>query len=120
MKPTLPLKHCVLTFAVIALAAPRPTQADPSPPGAPASDDTVAMEAFNVSGYRQSLAASLDAKRKATATIDVITAEDVGKFPDTNIAESLSHIPGITVDRLFGQGERVSILGTDPKLNRTL
>src|SRR5262249_18609648 len=45
---------------------------------------------------------------------------DVGKFPDTNVAESLSHLPGVTVDRLFGQGERVSILGTDPNLNRTL
>jgi len=78
------------------------------------------MDQFQVKGYRASLAASLDAKRAAGANIDVITAQDVGKFPDTNLAESLSHIPGVTIDRLFGDGERVSILGTDPNLNRTL
>ncbi|MEE7547392.1 TonB-dependent receptor, partial [Xanthomonas sp. Kuri4-1] len=42
------------------------------------------------------------------------------KFPDTNVAESLSHLSGITVDRQFGEGEKVSILGTDPALNRVL
>jgi len=84
------------------------------------SDKPVVLDAFVVSSYRASLAASLDEKRKAGANIDVITAQDVGKFPDTNLAESLSHIPGVTIDRLFGEGERVSILGTDPSLNRTL
>ena len=84
------------------------------------TDQPVVMDDFVVSGIRSSLAASLDEKRKASGIVDVITAEDVGKFPDTNVAESLSHLPGITVDRLFGQGERVSILGTDPLLNRTL
>jgi iron complex outermembrane receptor protein len=83
-------------------------------------DKTIQLEKLVVSGYRASLAASLDEKRKAGANIDVITAQDVGKFPDTNLAESLSHIPGVTIDRLFGEGERVSILGTDPSLNRTL
>ncbi|HKB92274.1 MAG TPA: TonB-dependent receptor plug domain-containing protein, partial [Opitutaceae bacterium] len=94
--------------------------AQTSAPASPSSDQPVTMERFVVEGYTQSLAASLDSKRQANAIVDVITAEDVGKFPDTNVAESLSHIPGVTVDRLFGQGERVSILGTDPNLNRTL
>ena len=87
------------------------------------SDDPnaiVKLEGYVVKGYRESLAVSLDEKRRASNIVDVISAEDVGKFPDTNVAESLSHIPGVTVDRLFGQGERVSILGTDPNLNRTL
>ncbi len=52
--------------------------------------------------------------------MEVISAEDVGKFPDTNLAESLSHLPGVSVDYLFGEGERVSIEGTDPNLNRVL
>ncbi|MGA2693399.1 MAG: TonB-dependent receptor, partial [Opitutaceae bacterium] len=52
--------------------------------------------------------------------VEVISAEDVGKFPDTNLAESLSHLPGVSVDYLFGEGERVSIEGTDPNLNRVL
>ncbi len=71
-----------------------------------------------VVGIRKSLQSSLKTKKGTDAIIDVITAEDVGKFPDTNVAESLSHLPGFAVDRQFGEGERVSIHGTDPALNR--
>ncbi|HEY5227821.1 MAG TPA: TonB-dependent receptor, partial [Opitutaceae bacterium] len=70
--------------------------------------------------YASSLASSLQAKRSSDDNVEVISAEDVGKFPDTNLAESLSHLPGVTVDYLFGEGERVSIEGTDPNLNRVL
>jgi iron complex outermembrane receptor protein len=89
----------------------------PSP--APA-DDTVSMGAYVVNGYASSLASSLQAKRQSEDNVEVISAEDVGKFPDTNLAESLSHLPGVSVDYLFGEGERVSIEGTDPNLNRVL
>ncbi len=95
----------------------------PSPASAANSaqnGDVVQMQSFTVSGYQQSLDASLSAKRASQSIIDVITAEDLGKFSaDTNVAESLSHLPGVTVDRLYGQGEKVSIEGTDPDLNLT-
>jgi iron complex outermembrane receptor protein len=83
-------------------------------------DEPVTMGAFVVNGYASSLAQSLEAKRASEDNVEVITAEDVGKFPDTNLAESLSHLPGVSVDYLFGEGERVSIEGTDPNLNRVL
>ena len=54
------------------------------------------------------------------AIVDAISAEDVSKFPDTNIAESLSHLPGVSVDRNFGEGEKVSINGKDKALNRIM
>ena len=73
-----------------------------------------------VTGIRASLQQSLETKRAADAIVDSVTAEDVGKFPNTNVAEALTMVPGVTVDRQFGQGEKVSILGTDPALNRTL
>jgi iron complex outermembrane recepter protein len=73
-----------------------------------------------VTGIRGSLQQALDTKRNADAIIDVVTAEDVGKFPSTNVAEAITLLPGVTIDRAFGQGEKVSILGTDPALNRTL
>lgn len=73
-----------------------------------------------VTGIRASLQQSLESKRNADSIVDVITAEDVGKFPATNVAEAMSLIPGVTIDRAYGQGERVSILGVDPALNRTL
>jgi iron complex outermembrane recepter protein len=78
------------------------------------------LQAVTVTGYRQSLAKAIDIKRNANAVVDAISAEDIGKFPDTNAAESLAHLPGISVDRQFGEGEKVSINGTDPALNRVL
>lgn len=78
------------------------------------------MEEVVVSGIRGSLRESVETKRESSAIVDAISAEDMGKFPDKNAAESLSHVPGINIDRQFGQGERVSIRGTDPSLNRTL
>jgi iron complex outermembrane receptor protein len=76
------------------------------------------IEEIVVRGIRESLRSSAEAKKNNQAVTEVITAEDVGKFPDTNVAESLSHLPGLSVDRQFGEGEKVSILGTDPALNR--
>ncbi|MGQ7526381.1 TonB-dependent receptor plug domain-containing protein, partial [Streptococcus suis] len=58
-----------------------------------------------------------DTKRNNVTISEAITAEDIGKFPSTNVAEALSQLPGISLDRRFGQGERVSIDGTDPSLN---
>jgi iron complex outermembrane receptor protein len=95
------------------------TSTDVSAAPAPA-DAPVTMGEFVVNGYASSLASSLNTKRSSEDNVEVITAEDVGKFPDNNLAESLSHLPGISVDRLFGEGERVSIEGVDPNLNRVL
>ncbi|TCV93176.1 iron complex outermembrane receptor protein [Luteibacter rhizovicinus] len=104
----------------------------PTPPAKTAKKNTPAtpdaanpqaasnLEGVTVTGIRASLQKSLDLKRNADSIVDAISAEDVGKFPDTNVAESLSHLPGISVDRNFGEGDKVSILGTDPALNRLL
>ncbi|MGH8041449.1 MAG: TonB-dependent receptor [Rudaea sp.] len=70
-----------------------------------------------ITGIRESLKKSLQKKRDADAIIDAITAEDIGKFPATNVAEALSQIPGVTIDRALGATQRVSIDGTDPSLN---
>ncbi len=71
-----------------------------------------------VTGIRHSLEKSLDVKKRSDDVVEVVSAEAIGKFPDTNLAESLAHLPGISVDRQFGDGDRVSIDGTDPALNR--
>jgi len=122
MRRYLPLLLSVLPSFVLCLAAQAQT---PAPASAPSdtiqpSNETVKLAPYAVHGFQESLNASLEVKRASTDNVDVISAEDVGKFPDTNLAESLSHLPGVTIDRLFGDGERVSILGTDPNLNRTL
>ena len=89
---------------------------------AQAADTTGGKEVSEVvvTGIRASLQKSVDTKRKADAVVDSITAEDVGKFPDKNVAESLQRVTGIAVQRDFGEGERLSIRGTAPNLNKTL
>ncbi|MGH8495896.1 MAG: TonB-dependent receptor plug domain-containing protein, partial [Gammaproteobacteria bacterium] len=84
-------------------------------------DETSAAElgTISVPGIRASLEQALETKREAGAVVEALSAEDLGEFPNTNVAEAMSQIPGVTIDRRFGQGERVSIDGTDPSLNLT-
>ncbi len=82
------------------------------------ADDNV--EVIEVSGIRASAKENLNAKRFSNAVVDAITAEDIGKFPDKNVAESLSRVPGITIDRDFGEGQGVTIRGVQPDQNLTL
>ncbi|MEG8019166.1 TonB-dependent receptor [Sphingomonas sp. LR55] len=116
-------------FAPSAMAQVATTSTTTTPPtttpagsdtqnGAPATVD--ADQDIVVTGIRGSLRSAIAVKRNANAVVDVISAEDIGKFPDRNVAESLSHIPGVSIDRRFGEGEKVAILGTDPALNRML
>ncbi|RFB05978.1 TonB-dependent receptor [Parvularcula marina] len=71
------------------------------------ADDDVVV----VTGFRQSLAASLDVKKEETGVVDAIVAEDIADFPDLNLAESLQRIPGIAIDRQAGEGRRVTVRG---------
>lgn len=115
------LRHIILVSTALAGFAAT-AQAQQAPTATPPADDTTraAGDDIVVTGYRGSLREAINVKRNANAVVDVITAEDVGKFPDRNVAESLSHIPGVSIDRRFGEGEKVAILGTDPALNRML
>jgi iron complex outermembrane receptor protein len=118
-------RHILMTSAAAALAmgamsghafaqAASGTQA--------AADSTTVV----VTGIRKSLQSSLKQKRTADRVEEVITAEDVGKFPDKNVADSLSRATGVNVVTGsagaggFGENERISIRGTDPNLNLTL
>lgn len=78
------------------------------------------VEVIEVRGIRASAKENLNQKRFANSIVDAITAEDIGKFPDKNVAESLSRITGVAVSREFGEGEKISIRGAGPDLNRTL
>ncbi|TDR39101.1 TonB-dependent receptor [Tahibacter aquaticus] len=68
--------------------------------------------------YRQSLVQALEAKREFTTQTDVIMAEDIGKFPDLNLAESLQRIPGISIARDAGEGRQISVRGLGPDFTR--
>src|SRR6266436_5756769 len=79
-----------------------------------------------VTGIRFSLEQSIEQKRAATSVVDVVTAEDIGKMPDKNIADSLQRVPGVTISSAganeggFDEADRVSMRGTNPSLTQTL
>lgn len=77
------------------------------------------VEVIEVRGIRRSLAASVNTKRFENSVVDALTAEDIGKLPDSDVGQSLARIPGISVNRTFGQGSSVSIRGTDPRMTLT-
>ena len=77
------------------------------------------VEVIQVRGIKASQVASMNAKRFNEATVDVVTAEDIGKFPDNNVAEALGRVPGVTVSRQFGEGDAVSIRGASNQLTLT-
>jgi len=78
------------------------------------------LEEVVVTGYRESLEAALDAKRDSVAFMDSITAEDVGKLPDNNLAEALQRVPGVQISRTNGEGQQISIRGMGPSFARVL
>ncbi len=100
---------------------------DPAPTPAPAPLTTQAqqdggqsmttLDAVQVTGIRNSLAQSMNMKRDAVGVVDGVTAEDIGKFPDTNLAESLQRITGISIERRDGEGAQITARGFGPQFN---
>ena len=121
-------RHILMTSAAAALAmSALSTQAfaqtaPATPAAAPAPDSTTVV----VTGIRKSLQSSLRQKKNAEGVEEIVTAEDVGKFPDKNVADALSRVSGVNVTTGtptaggFGENERVAIRGTDPELTLTL
>jgi len=71
------------------------------------------LEEVVVTGFRASLADALQNKRDSNQIIESVSAEDIGKFPDQNVAESLQRLPGVSIDRSNGQGTKARIRGLD-------
>ncbi|MBM3389998.1 MAG: TonB-dependent receptor [Betaproteobacteria bacterium] len=87
---------------------------------APEKEGAQASESVVVTGVRKSLESSLDLKRGARGLVDGIVAEDIGKFPDTNLAESLGRISGVSIERSNGEGTRITVRGIGPDFNLVL
>lgn len=91
-----------------------------APVAAQAQGADEAIEEVVVTGIRGSLRQSADIKRMSAGVVDAITAEDIGNFPDTNLAESLQRITGVSIDRERGEGSRVTVRGFGPSFNLVL
>ena len=81
------------------------------------AEDGAIEEVIVEGGIRASLLKSIDRKRNATGVVDAITAEDMGKFPDTNLAESLQRITGVSINRSNGEGSQITVRGMGPEFN---
>src|SRR2546426_987780 len=86
-----------------------------------AAPATQSLEAVVVTGIRKSLDSAVTLKRENRGLVDGIVAEDIGKFPDTNLAESMQRIAGVSIDRnASGEGSRVTVRGVGPDFNMVL
>jgi iron complex outermembrane receptor protein len=88
--------------------------------------DPAAVQSVVVTGVRAALEQSVRQKRNADAVVEVVTAEDIGKMPDKNVADAIQRLPGVNTQSSaggeggFGENDRVSLRGTSPSLQQTL
>ena len=109
-----------LLLTTVALTALLPFAAyaqDAAPAATPPAD---AATTVVVTGIRASLRSSLQAKRSAAGVVDSVTAEEAGKFPDSNVAESLQRVPGVAIQRNAGEGQFITVRGLGPEFNNVL
>lgn len=105
---------------IVAMAALPAALAQSPPAATPAASTAVSteLEEVTVIGYRASLEKSLDIKMKAPIVMDSINATELGRFPDADVADSLAHLPGITISRTTGgEGVKINVRGLGPEYN---
>ncbi|MCP3731082.1 TonB-dependent receptor [Sphingomonas sp. MG17] len=112
-------RNRALNPSLVALAAGLCWAAPAVAQDAPASADDATEQEIVVSGFRGSLEKSLQTKRNETGVVDSISAEDVGKFPDSNLAESMQRLPGVALARGDGgEGKTISVRGLGAQFTR--
>ncbi|WP_229255901.1 TonB-dependent receptor [Duganella fentianensis] len=117
-QPRCSVKPLALAVAT-ALVALSSAHAQTAGKAADAKGDAAQPVTVQVTGYRYAIEQALDQKRNANAIVEVITAEDVGKFPDKNVADALQRVPGVIVNRDGGEGKNVSVRGLSSELTLT-
>lgn len=116
-KAKLKLISLAVASACAAAAAPGYAQVVVTTPGAKIDEP---VQTVVVTGLRHSLVSSMNLKRNSDGIVDGIVAADIGKFPDTNLAESLQRISGVSIDRSIGEGSKVTVRGVGPDFNMVL
>ncbi len=86
----------------------------------PATTDEGSIDTVVVTGIRAGIEDAIELKRESSSIVEAISAEDIGKLPDTSIADSISRLPGLTSQRAEGRASAVSLRGTDPGFTTAL
>lgn len=108
MHKTNPYKNQIFTKSLLAMSIASGMLSGAAMSQEVMSDDT---EVIQVRGIRSSLTESMSIKRESKGVVDAISAEDIGKFPDTNLAESLQRITGVSISRGNGEGNTITVRG---------
>lgn len=113
-------RHVVKLLGAVSLAvlATGNAYAQDSDEAAAATDEAEDDEPIVVTGFRASLDKALNVKRDSVSAVDAIVAEDIAKFPDQNLAESLQRVPGISIVRDGGEGRAITVRGLSPQFTR--
>ena len=105
---------CALLLTVGATCAAQTTETDATP------DPDAELETVVVTGIRAGIESAIAIKQDSMSIVEAISAEDIGKLPDTSIAESISRLPGLTSQRAEGRASAISLRGTDPGFTTAL
>ncbi|MBL8305480.1 MAG: TonB-dependent receptor [Rubrivivax sp.] len=116
-RPAFRPQPTAIACAVMVLAATT-AQAQTAAPAAPAKPAAAPVETITVTGFRASIESALTKKRDDSGIVDVIRSEDIAKFPDTNLAESLQRVPGVVIDRDAGEGRSITVRGLGSDFTR--
>src|SRR5687767_8883899 len=105
--------------SLLAMAVAMPAAAQESTANRGAAEE---LQEVVVTGIRHALQQNLDAKREAVGVVDVISSEDIGKFPDSNVAAALQRVPGVSIQRAGARGEAtgITVRGFGGDFNETL
>ena len=114
---------CAVGVSLAALMGASAAAAQAVPASEPitqdAAQDATVVDEIVVTGFRSSLQQALNIKRREAGAVDAILAEDMADFPDQNLAEAIQRLPGVTIDRVNGQGTTISVRGLGSDFTRT-
>lgn len=114
---------CAVGVSLAALMGASAAAAQATPASEPvtqdAGQDATVVDEVVVTGFRSSLQQALSIKRREAGAVDAILAEDMADFPDQNLAEAIQRLPGVTIDRVNGQGTTISVRGLGSDFTRT-
>ncbi|HQA35113.1 MAG TPA: TonB-dependent receptor plug domain-containing protein, partial [Casimicrobium huifangae] len=124
-KPFLLSPVAIALLAAWGQASAQQPPATPAAPAAPAAAPAAeqpkssnVVEQVVVTGFRASLESAINKKREDNGIVDVVKAEDIAKFPDTNLAESLQRVPGVVIARDAGEGRNITVRGLGSQFTR--
>jgi TonB-dependent receptor len=115
-KPTRPSRIAVSLALIAAIGAAGTVYAQTQPQ----SGGQEVVEEITVTGIRGSIQRSIDMKQSSNSIVEAVSAEDLGRLPDTSIADAISRLPGLTSQRAEGRASAISLRGTDPGFTTAL